>query len=179
VARAHAAASAGLRRIAVGRRTDAAASPSNVQIDLDRCELCRPDGRDPDEQDQPSVVEIVLRHRRPIAADEERLRCSGADELTVTPAASVSACSRTRIHNATSFCSIRRDGAYPCRPTTSTGQLRRSRVRRSGSDFGLRVTPPRSRARDHRLRRQTPPPPGRRLARGRDRRRLVFSRRGR
>ena len=56
-------------------------------VDPDDHELRGTQNRDADEDDQAAVVEIVLRHRRPVAADEERLLGLRAEELARVPAA--------------------------------------------------------------------------------------------
>src|SRR5581483_2816284 len=43
------------------------------------------DRRDADEADQSTAVDVTLGHRRPVAADEERLLRRGAGETTVAP----------------------------------------------------------------------------------------------
>src|SRR4051812_47005916 len=53
--------------------------------DADDHELGRPQRRDADKDDEPAVVDLLLRHRALVTPDEERVLRFGPDEATVAP----------------------------------------------------------------------------------------------
>src|SRR4051812_32100772 len=66
-------------------RCPSAARVGGELADAEDHELRRLDRRDPDEADQPAVVEVVLRHRGAVAAHEVRLLRRGAQECAGAP----------------------------------------------------------------------------------------------
>ncbi len=59
--------------------------PSGPLADAEDHELGRPHRRDADEYDEPAVVDVVLRHRGPVAPDEERVLRLRPDQAAVAP----------------------------------------------------------------------------------------------
>ena len=81
-----------MRRTGLSREVAIASSSLSISFgvggplaDAEDHELGRLDRRDADQADQPAVVEIVLRHRRAVAADEERLLGLVAEQRAVLP----------------------------------------------------------------------------------------------
>src|SRR4051794_34532959 len=70
-------------RIPGGERS--AAAVRGPLADAEDDELRRADGGDADQADEPTVVEVVLRHGGAVAADEERLLGLVTEQRTVLP----------------------------------------------------------------------------------------------